>query len=138
MMTIVSEWEWDPDTYLVEMAEEIPGYEELQEAVMATTAGIRVKRVLELGTGSGETALRVRTSHPDAEWVGIDASEAMLARAREAGATAGKVCGAGGGGCLFCLVEPERKSAVATALASLGASVLPITIDSRGLTVVRA
>jgi tRNA (cmo5U34)-methyltransferase len=83
MMTIVSEWEWDPDTYLVEMAEEIPGYEELQEAVMATTAGIRLKRVLELGTGSGETALRVRTSHPDAEWVGIDASEAMLARARE-------------------------------------------------------
>jgi D-glycero-alpha-D-manno-heptose-7-phosphate kinase len=64
--------------------------------------------------------------------------DGMLARAREAGATAGKVCGAGGGGCLFCLVEPERKTAVATALASLGASVLPITIDSRGLTVVRA
>lgn len=55
-MTIVREWEWDPDTYLVEMAEEIPGYEELQEAVMAATAGIRVKGVLELGTGSGETA----------------------------------------------------------------------------------
>jgi tRNA (cmo5U34)-methyltransferase len=83
MMTIVSEWEWDPDTYLAEMADEIPGYEELQEAVKAATAGIRAERVLELGTGTGETALRVRAMQPDAEWVGIDASEAMLARARE-------------------------------------------------------
>jgi tRNA (cmo5U34)-methyltransferase len=79
----VSEWEWDPDTYLAEMAEEIPGYEELQQAVVAAAADVRAARVLELGTGSGETALRVRELHPEAEWVGIDASEAMLARARE-------------------------------------------------------
>ncbi len=79
----MSEWEWDPDTYLAEMADEIPGYEELQEAVTAATAGSHAARVLELGTGSGETALRVRANQPDAEWVGIDASEAMLARARE-------------------------------------------------------
>ncbi|MGH3053579.1 MAG: class I SAM-dependent methyltransferase [Gaiellaceae bacterium] len=79
----MSEWEWDPDTYLAEMAEEIPGYEELQEAVAAATAGFRATRVLELGTGTGETALRVRAQHPEADWVGIDASEPMLARARE-------------------------------------------------------
>jgi tRNA (cmo5U34)-methyltransferase len=79
----MSEWEWNPDTYLAEMAAEIPGYEELQEAVTAATAGIDATRVLELGTGTGETALRVRAGQPEAEWVGIDASEAMLARARE-------------------------------------------------------
>jgi len=79
----VCEWEWDPDTYLAEMAEEIPGYEELQEGVAAATAGVRATRVLELGTGTGETALRVRAEHPGASLVGIDASEAMLARARE-------------------------------------------------------
>jgi tRNA (cmo5U34)-methyltransferase len=79
----VGEWEWDPDTYLAEMAAEVPGYEELQEAVVAATAAVRAMRVLELGTGSGETALRVRAGHPEASWVGIDASEAMLARARE-------------------------------------------------------
>ena len=79
----MSEWEWDPDTYLAEMADEIPGYEELQEAVTAATADIRAERVLELGTGTGETALRVRAGQPDAEWVGIDSSEPMLARARE-------------------------------------------------------
>ena len=32
----------------------------------------------------------------------------MLAAARRAGAYGGKVCGAGGGGCLFCLGEPDR------------------------------
>ena len=79
----VGEWEWDPETYLAEMAAEIPGYEELQEAVAAATAGIDAARVLELGTGTGETALRVQAAHPEANWVGIDASEAMLGRARE-------------------------------------------------------
>jgi tRNA (cmo5U34)-methyltransferase len=39
--------------------------------------------VLELGTGTGETALRILARHPHARWTGIDASEAMLARARE-------------------------------------------------------
>jgi tRNA (cmo5U34)-methyltransferase len=79
----VSGWQWDPDTYLAQMADEIPGYEELQEAVAAATADVRVTQVLELGTGSGETARRVRDLHPEAGWVGIDASEAMLGRARE-------------------------------------------------------
>jgi tRNA (cmo5U34)-methyltransferase len=83
MMPVVSDWEWDPDTYLAEMAAEIPGYEELQEAVTAATVGMRATRVLELGTGTGETALRVRAIHPETSWVGIDSSEAMLARARE-------------------------------------------------------
>jgi tRNA (cmo5U34)-methyltransferase len=79
----MSEWEWNPETYLAEMAAEIPGYEDLQEAVAASTAEIEPARVLELGTGTGETARRVLALHPDADWVGIDASEPMLARARE-------------------------------------------------------
>lgn len=79
----MSEWEWDPDTYLAEMADEIPGYGDLQEAVVAATAEVHASRVLELGTGTGETALRVLAGHPEAGWVGIDASEPMLARARE-------------------------------------------------------
>ena len=79
----MSEWAWDPDTYLAEMLAEIPGYVELQDAVAAATAGIEARTVLELGTGTGETALRVLASHPHAGWTGIDASETMLARARE-------------------------------------------------------
>jgi tRNA (cmo5U34)-methyltransferase len=82
-MRSMSEWEWDPDTYLALMADEISGYEELEEAVVAATADVRATRVLELGTGTGETALRLQASHPGAAWVGIDSSEPMLTRARE-------------------------------------------------------
>jgi tRNA (cmo5U34)-methyltransferase len=78
----VAEWEWNPDTFLDEMREEVPGYEELQSAVADATEGVDAARVLELGTGTGETALRVLARHPAAAWVGVDASDAMLARAR--------------------------------------------------------
>jgi tRNA (cmo5U34)-methyltransferase len=74
---------WNPDTYLDEMHAEIPGYEELQDAVAAATDGLTAREILELGTGTGETAVRVLARHPGARWTGIDASEAMLARARE-------------------------------------------------------
>ena len=62
----------------------------------------------------------------------------LLARARDAGALAGKVCGAGGGGCLFCLVDPERRMAVSATLAAAGALVLPFSIDTAGLVVERS
>jgi tRNA (cmo5U34)-methyltransferase len=79
----MTDFDWDPDTYPALMAEEIPGYDELQEAAAAATAEIEARTVLELGTGTGETALRALARHPGARWVGIDASEPMLRRARE-------------------------------------------------------
>jgi D-glycero-alpha-D-manno-heptose-7-phosphate kinase len=57
----------------------------------------------------------------------------LIARARAAGATAAKVCGAGGGGCLFCYGPPEAKAAVAAALAAGGARVLDYRIEMEGL-----
>ena len=63
--------------------------------------------------------------------------DGLLARAREAGALAGKVCGAGGGGCLFCLVDPARRADVVAALAAGGAQVLECAIDAGGLSVTR-
>src|SRR5437879_2363891 len=80
---MVSDWEWDPGTYLQTMAEEIPGYAELEDAVVEATRGLDVRDALELGVGTGETAVRVLAAHPGARWTGIDASEPMLARARE-------------------------------------------------------
>jgi D-glycero-alpha-D-manno-heptose-7-phosphate kinase len=59
----------------------------------------------------------------------------LLARARTAGAYAGKVCGAGGGGCLFCLAPPEKTVAVGEALTAGGARRLDFTIESEGLRV---
>ena len=68
-----------PTTYLAQMLDEIPGYEELQEPSPRRPRRSSARRSLELGTGTGETALRVLALHPDARWTGIDASEAMLA-----------------------------------------------------------
>ena len=41
------------------------------------------------------------------------AIEDLIARATAAGATAAKVCGAGGGGCLFCYGPPGARAAIA-------------------------
>jgi D-glycero-alpha-D-manno-heptose-7-phosphate kinase len=57
----------------------------------------------------------------------------LMARAAAAGATAAKVCGAGGGGCLFCYGPPEARDAIAAALASGGARVLDYRIETEGL-----
>jgi D-glycero-alpha-D-manno-heptose-7-phosphate kinase len=59
----------------------------------------------------------------------------LIARAMKAGATAAKVCGAGGGGCLFCYGPPESRAAVAAALASGGARLLDYRIEMEGLRV---
>ena len=57
----------------------------------------------------------------------------LIARATAAGATAAKVCGAGGGGCLFCYGPPEARAAIAAALASGGATPLDYRIETEGL-----
>jgi D-glycero-alpha-D-manno-heptose-7-phosphate kinase len=61
--------------------------------------------------------------------------DAMLAAAREAGALGGKVCGAGGGGCLFCLGAPDDVPAIRTALEARGARLLDFRIETEGLRV---
>jgi len=76
----VSDFEWEPDSFLAMMLAEVPGYEDLQEAVADAAQG---RNVLELGTGTGETAVRILARNPGARWTGIDASEAMLEHARE-------------------------------------------------------
>jgi tRNA (cmo5U34)-methyltransferase len=64
------------------MREAVPGYDRLQDETLAAT-GQGAKWVLELGTGTGETALRVLDRHPDAQLVGIDASPGMVDVARD-------------------------------------------------------
>jgi D-glycero-alpha-D-manno-heptose-7-phosphate kinase len=57
----------------------------------------------------------------------------LIARAAAAGASAAKVCGAGGGGCLFCYGPPQRRSGIEQALTAGGARVLDYRIDTEGL-----
>ena len=57
----------------------------------------------------------------------------LIGRAKAAGATAAKVCGAGGGGCLFCYGPPSARAAMAAALAAGGARLLDYQIEREGL-----
>lgn len=61
----------------------------------------------------------------------------LVARAARAGAAASKVCGAGGGGCLFCYGPPDARVSIAKALADGGARLLDYTIERDGLRVER-
>ncbi|MFH0822523.1 MAG: GHMP kinase [Pseudomonadota bacterium] len=62
--------------------------------------------------------------------------EAIILAAREAGATGGKVCGAGGGGCIVNIVPPHRKAAVEAAICEAGGTVMDFRLDPRGLDIV--
>jgi D-glycero-alpha-D-manno-heptose-7-phosphate kinase len=57
----------------------------------------------------------------------------IIARARKAGALGGKVCGAGGGGCVALLIEPGARARVEEAATAAGGQVLPIRIDRQGV-----
>jgi D-glycero-alpha-D-manno-heptose-7-phosphate kinase len=60
--------------------------------------------------------------------------DGLIARAMGAGATAAKVCGAGGGGCLFCYGPPSAREPIAAALAAGGARLLDYHVETKGLT----
>ncbi len=87
------------------------------------------------------TALATHVNH---EWevrqtlapgVSTPTIDALMSRARGAGAQAGKVCGAGGGGCIFFLIDPARRAQVCQALTDGGAQLLDCHIDTDGLMV---
>jgi len=78
----MSESGFDPATYLDVMRAEVPAYGRLQEAVAEASEGMTVTRVLDLGTGTGETLAAVLERHGGAAAVGIDKNEAMLDAAR--------------------------------------------------------
>jgi D-glycero-alpha-D-manno-heptose-7-phosphate kinase len=61
--------------------------------------------------------------------------EAAISAATEAGAWAGKVCGAGGGGCIVFLFPPDRREAITRALSTVPGRVLEAVPVAHGMTV---
>jgi tRNA A37 threonylcarbamoyladenosine synthetase subunit TsaC/SUA5/YrdC/SAM-dependent methyltransferase len=76
-----AQFHFDAGSYDAEIRAEIPFYAELQEQ-LELASGDGARRILELGTGTGETARRLLARHPGATLIGVDESEEMLSAAR--------------------------------------------------------
>jgi tRNA threonylcarbamoyl adenosine modification protein (Sua5/YciO/YrdC/YwlC family) len=79
---LAHQFHFDPETYAELIRAEIPEYDALQDAIAAASGDVAVVRILELGTGTGETALRLLSRHRSAELIGIDESASMISVAR--------------------------------------------------------
>jgi tRNA threonylcarbamoyl adenosine modification protein (Sua5/YciO/YrdC/YwlC family) len=79
---LAGQFHFDPDVYADEIRQDIPVYDEFQLEVARAT-GWGAARILELGTGTGETARRLLERHRGAVLVGVDESESMLSAARD-------------------------------------------------------
>jgi D-glycero-alpha-D-manno-heptose-7-phosphate kinase len=106
------------------------------ERIVAAASGLRTALARQDWDGVAQ--------HLAAEWsartqlapgVTTEVIDELIASASSAGARAAKVCGAGGGGCLFCLADPEDVPAVQKALSSRGAALLDFRIETDGLRV---
>jgi tRNA (cmo5U34)-methyltransferase len=78
---LTGQYHFDPSTYEEMIRADIPVYDEFQD-VAAEAAGTGARSILELGTGTGQTARRLLERNPAATLLGIDESERMLAVAR--------------------------------------------------------
>jgi D-glycero-alpha-D-manno-heptose-7-phosphate kinase len=61
--------------------------------------------------------------------------DALATKTKRLGAVGCKVCGAGGGGCVFFLVEPDAKERVARVATEMGARVLDFQVAAKGVQV---
>lgn len=81
--------------------------------------------------------LRAEWSHRKTNVPGITTPliDKLVEVTSKAGATGAKVCGAGGGGCVFFLVERGAKKKVQSIIAAEGAEVLDVEVARRGVQV---
>ncbi len=105
-----------------------------------STISVEMERALDSGNfEAAGAALRSEWEARKALIDGISTPEvdAVIAAATGAGAWGGKVCGAGGGGCVVFLVPRDRREAVVAALATVPGRVLDAAPVAHGLTVER-
>ncbi|MDR3765140.1 MAG: GHMP kinase [Acidobacteriota bacterium] len=78
---------------------------------------------------------RLRRSNAPA--IATELIDRLISVARRNGASGGKVCGAGGGGCVLFMVPPEARERVAKKLVEAGAQMLPFAVARHGVQVDR-
>jgi D-glycero-alpha-D-manno-heptose-7-phosphate kinase len=118
---------------------QIDGDQKVHEGLenIAQTA-IEMERALDSGDfAAAGAALGKEWEHRKAMIEGISTPEIDRAidAAIKAGAWAGKVCGAGGGGCIVFLFPPERRDDIVRALATVPGRVLDAAPVPHGMTV---
>jgi len=102
----------------------------IRDIAIAMRQALEVQDWPEVGRQVAEEWDNRKRLAPGVTTAGIDG---LLAAARRAGAMGGKVCGAGGGGCLFCIGEPGAVPAIRAALEKEGARLLDFRIEREGL-----
>ncbi|MGQ0804110.1 MAG: class I SAM-dependent methyltransferase [Actinomycetota bacterium] len=78
----MAQFHFSPDTYLDATRREVPDYDTLPLEVGEASARPNVRRVLDLGAGTGTTSLAVLSRHPSASLCLVDESADMLEIAR--------------------------------------------------------
>jgi D-glycero-alpha-D-manno-heptose-7-phosphate kinase len=110
--------------------ETIQGMKELQSLAYEMRDAIETGRLDDLGAMFRQAYESKKRMNPHiAEGTPI---ERLFEAAHEAGATGGKICGAGGGGYLLLYCPPERQPPVRDALERLGGQFAPFSFDPEG------
>jgi D-glycero-alpha-D-manno-heptose-7-phosphate kinase len=107
-------------------------FERIRDTALAMRAALERGNWDEVGR---QIAIEWTNRKRLAPGVTTPAIDALIERATAAGGIAAKVCGAGGGGCLFCYGPPSAKAHIAEALASGGARILDYRFEREGLRV---
>lgn len=106
------------------------------DQIAAIAAGMR-QALLSSNWKETGRLLREEWSHRRKNAPGITTPliDRLIDVTRRAGSTGAKVCGAGGGGCMMFLVEPDAKQKVAALIEAEGAQVLDVKVASKGVTI---
>jgi D-glycero-alpha-D-manno-heptose-7-phosphate kinase len=63
--------------------------------------------------------------------------DSLIAVSRKNGAMGAKVCGAGGGGCVLFMIEPDARQRVEQKLTAAGGQILPFAVAREGVSVAK-
>ncbi len=80
--TVAQHFDAWAERYDAEIRAQVPRYDEIHATLVQLLSLRPPHRVLDLGTGTGTTALRVLEALPEARVLGLDVSNEMLGRAR--------------------------------------------------------
>jgi tRNA (cmo5U34)-methyltransferase len=82
-MAEAKQFHFSPDTFLDQIREVVPYYDEMQDAIAEAAASVSPKRFVDLGSGTGETALRLLRICPDAHAVLVEEQQSMVEALQE-------------------------------------------------------